>query len=440
MKTIDLLISASRVLPMEPDSGELAEHAVAIDQGHIVEVLPTAQALQQYEAAVHIQRPGHALLPGLVNAHTHAPMNLMRGLADDLPLMDWLQNHIWPTEAQWVSPEFVRDGTRLAMAEMLRSGTTCFNEMYFFPDEVGRAAVEAGMRASLGLIVIDFPTAWAQTGEEYLHKGLEVFDQQVKNHPLLSAALAPHAPYTVSDEPLRQIMMYAEKLDIPVHMHVHETAHEVEQSLEQFGKRPIARLNELGVISPYLMAVHMTQLNDEEIRLLADNNAKVVHCPESNLKLASGFCPVSRLQEAGVCVALGTDGAASNNDLNMFGEMQTAALLAKGVSGNASALPAYQALEMATLKGAQALGLEETCGSLKAGKAADMITVKLDELETQPLYHAVSQLVYASGREQVQDVWVAGKHLLNGRKLTTLDEEALLQSAQRWAKRLLPKD
>ena len=364
-------------------------------------------------------------------------MTLMRWLADDLPLMEWLQEHIWPAEQQWVGKEFVYDGTLHACAEMLRGGTTCFNDMYFFPEETVRAVEQAGMRACVGLIMIDFPTPWAQTPDEYLSKGIALHDQ-LRGNSLIRTAFAPHAPYTVSDEPLQRIATYAEELDIPVHMHVHETAHEVEESLNNTGKRPLQRLDELGLINPHLLAVHMTQLNQEEIAHLAEAGVHVVHCPESNLKLASGFCPVQELARAGVNLCLGTDGAASNNDLDMFSEMRTAALLAKAVAGDASALPAEAVLRMATINGARALGLEQEIGSLETGKSADIIAVDLGTLESQPVYHPASQLVYTAGRDQVTDVWVAGRQLLKERELTTIDPNAVLERAQQWQQRLIP--
>jgi 5-methylthioadenosine/S-adenosylhomocysteine deaminase len=437
MKNIDTLIHASWVIPVEPMGVVLDDHSIAIQDGQIIDILPHQEATARYQAEHLVERPGHLLMPGLVNCHTHAAMSLMRGLADDLPLMTWLNDHIWPTEGQWVSPDFVRDGSRLAMAEMLRGGTTCFNDMYFFPDEVARQAEHAGIRAVVGLIVIDFPTAWAQDADEYINKGITLNDE-IKHSPLVHTAFAPHGPYTVSDGPLQKVVMYAEELDIPIHMHIHETADEVNGSLQQHGKRPLARLDELGLLGPRLLAVHMTQLEEGEIARLAETNSSVVHCPESNLKLASGFCPVQQLIDAGVNVALGTDGAASNNDLDMFGEMRTAALLAKGVAGSASAVPAAEALAMATINGARALGLEAVCGSLSIGKAADIVAVKMDDLETQPLYHAISQLVYATGRDKVNDVWVAGHHLLKERQLTTLDEHAILQSTRRWREKIAP--
>jgi 5-methylthioadenosine/S-adenosylhomocysteine deaminase len=362
-------------------------------------------------------------------------MSLLRGLADDLHLMDWLQHHIWPAEGRWVNEEFVHDGTELAIAEMLRGGTTCFNDMYFFPEVTARVAANAGMRATVGLILIDFPTAYAADPDEYLTKGLALHDAY-RSHPLIHTAFAPHAPYSVSDAPLDRVRILADELDIPIHMHIHETAHEVEQAVQQSGQRPLARLNALGVVSPALLAVHMTQLTDDEITLCAANSVSVLHCPESNLKLASGFCPVHKLLQAGINVALGTDGAASNNDLDMLGELRSAALLAKAVSGDASAVPAYQALRMATLNGAIALGLGEQIGSLVPGKWADICAVRLDDIEATPLYHPLSQLVYASSRHQVSDVWVAGEHLLKERALTRMDEADILRRTRIWQARI----
>jgi 5-methylthioadenosine/S-adenosylhomocysteine deaminase len=431
LKNIDTLIHARWVIPVEPANTVLEDHAIAVHDGRILDVLPGIEANKKYTAEVAHQLENHALIPGLVNAHTHAAMSLFRGLADDMPLMDWLQDHIWPAEEKWVNAEFVADGTHLAIAEMLRSGTTCFNDMYFFPDETARISDNAGMRAVVGLIILDVPTVWAANPDEYLHKGIEVHDNY-RHNPLITTAFAPHAPYTVSDEPLQRVMTYAEEMDIPVHMHVHETAHEVVEAEDNTGQRPLTRLEQLGLVSPRLMAVHMTQLADEEVEHLATRGAHVVHCPESNMKLASGLCPVQQLLDAGVNVALGTDGAASNNDLDMFGEMRSAAMLGKIVARNASAVNATQVLHMATLGGAKALGLDSIIGSLEAGKAADITAVDLGMLETQPLFNPISQLVYAAGREQVSNVWVAGQHLLKDRALTTLDEASIINKAQQW--------
>ena len=431
MQTIDTLINARWVIPVEPDGKTLDHHSIAVHGGKIIEVLPTANAAKKYRATETIDLPHHALIPGLVNAHTHAAMSLFRGLADDLPLMDWLNHHIWPAEAKWVSPDFVRDGTELAIAEMLKSGTTCFSDMYFFPDVTARVCHDAGMRACIGLIMIDFPSAWAQNSDEYLHKGLKLHDE-LRNSELVSTAFAPHAPYTVSDAPFEKIRMYADELDIPIHMHVHETAHEVDAGMKQYGMRPLARLVNLGILGPRLIAVHMTQLLPAEIELLAQANVSVVHCPESNLKLASGFCPVQTLLKAKVNVALGTDGAASNNNLDMLEEMRIAALLAKGASQDATAVPAHTALRMATLNGAKALGIEARTGSLTAGKAADIAAIDLSAISSQPVYDPVSQIVYTATRDQVSDVWVNGRHLLAKHQLTSLDEAALRDKAAVW--------
>lgn len=431
---IDTLITAKWVIPVEPHGLVYQDYAVAIHEGRLLELLPSKEA-DRYQPTSRIDLAHHALLPGLINAHGHAAMSLMRGIADDLPLMEWLNGHIWPAEQKYVNADFVYDGSLLACAEMLRGGTTCFNDMYFFPEETARAAEHAGMRAVVGLIVINFPSAWAQNAEEYISKGIELHDQ-LRNNLLVHTAFAPHAPYTVADAPLEHIRTLAEELDIPIHMHVHETAHEVDESEKELRLRPLARLEQLGLLAPHLVSVHMTQLTDNEIARYASHGGHIVHCPESNLKLASGFCPVHKLLQAGVNVALGTDGAASNNDLDMFGEMHTAALLAKAVAGDASAVPAETVLRMATINGARALGLEQEIGSLEAGKAADLIAVDLAGIETEPLYNPVSQLVYACGRERVTDVWVAGKHVLKDRELTKLDTAAILDKTRSWHHKL----
>jgi 5-methylthioadenosine/S-adenosylhomocysteine deaminase len=431
MISVDTLIQARWVIPIEPAGVAHEHHAIAVRDGDIVEIGPAETLRSRYQAREFVELPHHAVLPGFVNAHTHAAMTLLRGLADDLPLMEWLNQHIWPAEGKWVGPEFVRDGVSLAIAEMLRGGTTCFNDMYFFPEDAARVIKDSGMRACVGLILIDFPSAYASHADEYLSKGLRLHDD-LRGHGLITVAFAPHAPYTVSDEPLARIRTLSDELDLPVHMHVHETQHEVEQALATGGKRPLARLQALGLVSPRLLAVHATQLLPTEIALLAETGAHVIHCPESNLKLASGICPVTALLKAGVNVALGTDGAASNNDLDMLGELRTAALLAKGASGDATAVPAATALRMATLNGAKALGLDDRIGSLLAGKAADLIALDLSGVALQPVYDPISQIVYAATRDQVTDVWVAGRRLLHQRRLTTLDEPLLLGSAAAW--------
>lgn len=435
MEPVNTLINARWIIPVEPGDAVYDHHSLAIKNGRIHAIVPHSEARQRFDAELTLELDQHALIPGLINTHTHAAMSLFRGLADDLPLMDWLNNHIWPAEGTWVGPQFVHEGTQLAIAEMLRGGITCFNDMYFFPDETARAAADAQMRAAVGMILIDFPTSWASHAQEYIEKGLALRDQY-KSHPLISTVFAPHAPYTVSDGPLEHMRILADQLNVQIHMHVHETAFEVQQAQQTLGERPLARLEKLGFLTPQLMAVHMTQLTDEEIEACARAGVSVVHCPESNLKLASGFCPVHKLWAAGVNVALGTDGAASNNDLDMFSEMRTAALLAKAVAQEASALPAAAALRMATLNGAKALCIDDETGSLEPGKAADVVAVRLGDIETQPLYHPVSQLVYATGRDKVSDVWIAGRHVLKERALTTLDEGELKEKAAAWQQKI----
>jgi 5-methylthioadenosine/S-adenosylhomocysteine deaminase len=434
-QSIDLLISARWVIPIEPHGVVLEDHAIAVDGGAIVAVLPKIEADRAFAPRERVELAEHALIPGLVNAHTHSPMTLMRGLADDLPLMTWLREHIWPAEAKVMSADFVRDGGELAIAEMLRGGTTTCNENYFFPDAFAHACIRTGFRAVLGLPIVEFPSPWAASADEYFDRALAVHDE-FRDHALLACAFGPHAPYTVSDGSFERIRTLADQLDIPVHLHLHETAQEVEDARREYGARPFARMRGLGLVNDRLIAVHMTQLTDAEIATCAEAGVSVVHCPESNLKLASGFCPAEKLRRAGVNVALGTDGCASNNDLDMFGEMRTAALLAKGVANDASAFDAAFALRAATLNGARTLGLADRIGSIEAGKQADLAAVRLDELETQPLYHATSQLVYAASRRQVSDVWIAGRRKLCEGALVDMDMDSLRIRTARWRERI----
>jgi len=435
MDAVDLIIEAGWVIPIEPHGVAWPDHAVAVTADRIVAVGPRAEITARYQAREHLRRPDAILLPGLINAHTHNPMSLLRGVADDLPLHEWLTRHIWPIEGAVIGPEFVADGIALAVAEMIRGGTTCANENYFFPDVIAASYARLGFRATVGLPIIEFPTAWAKSADEYFDRALEVHDQY-RDHALIRTAFAPHAPYTVSDASFSRIRVLADQLDLPVHCHVHETAQEISDSVKQHGVRPIARLEGLGLINRQLIAVHMTQLTPHEIALCAEHGVSVAHCPESNLKLASGFCPAEALRRAGVNLALGTDGCASNNDLDMLGELRTAALLAKGVAQDAAALAAPDALRMATLGAAQALGREQAIGSIEAGKQADLICVRLDRLEAQPCFEPISQLVYATGRHQVQDVWIAGRRKLADGALVDIDEAALIANAKAWQARI----
>lgn len=434
-KKADLAVAARWIVPVEPAGVVLENHALVITGDRLAALMPQQEVAQAFDVAETIVRPDHVLLPGLVNAHTHAAMTLLRGLADDLPLGQWLAEHIWPAENRWAGTEFVRDGTRLALLEMARGGITCFNDMYYFPDVVADLAVEHGMRAAVGMIVIEQPTPWAATVDEYFSKGLAVHDQY-RDHPLIRVTFAPHAPYTVSDPTFSHLRLLADELDVPVHMHLHETRHEVEESVRLHGRRPLARLDALGLVASQLIGVHMTEVAPDEIALLAERNATVVHCPVSNQKLASGFCPVSRLLSGGVNVALGTDGAASNNRLDMLGEMRAAAVLAKAVAADSSALAAEQALAMATLNGARALGLDAEIGSLAPGKRADFICVDLKDPSTQPVHHVISQLVYAASSAQVTDTWVAGRRIVTDRRAVDMDENDIYERAEGWRARL----
>ncbi|WP_245675790.1 TRZ/ATZ family hydrolase [Halofilum ochraceum] len=431
----DTLLLPSWVVTVDEADRVLPGHAVAVRDGIIAAILPGEEAQRRWPDAETVDLTGHALMPGMVNAHTHAAMSLLRGLADDLPLMQWLQEHIWPAEGRWVDESFVHDGSGLAFAEMLRGGTTCLNDMYFFPEVTARLAEEIGMRAVVGMIVLDFPTQYADGPDQYFEKGLALHDRY-RSNAMIHTAFAPHAPYTVSDEPLERVRMYADELDVPIQMHVQETRGECDRAMADHGERPLARLERLGLLSPGFAAVHMTVAEDDEIEAFARTGASVIHCPESNLKLASGFAPVQRLQKAGINVALGTDGAASNNDLDMFGEMRTAALIAKAVAEDAEAVPADVALRMATINGARAIGLGEVTGSIEEGKAADLVAVDLTPLETRPIYDVVSQLVYATGRHQVSDVWIAGRPQVRNGQLVTLDPDDLANRTAAWQERI----
>lgn len=435
MKHIDQLIHARWIVPVEPDNKVLEHHSIAIHDGLIIAILAQEKARQRYSADHEHHLDKHCLIPGLINSHTHLAMSLFRGLADDLPLMTWLNDHIWPVEKKHLSDEFVEAGSALAIAECLRGGVTCINDMYFFPEATARVVDQSGIRAMLGMIVIDFPTTWAADATECLRKGQQLRDHY-RHHPRITTAYAPHAPYTVSDETLTTLASNAEEMDIPIHMHIHETADEVEQSIATYSMRPIERLDKLGLLSPRLLAVHMTQLNEQDITACKRAGVKIIHCPESNLKLASGFCPIGELHRRKINISIGTDGAASNNDLDMFSEMRSAALLAKAVSKDASAIPAHTALRMATLNGAKALGLETITGSLKKGKAADITAIDLSDLENQPLYDVISQLVYNTGRDKVSDVWVAGKQLLKNRRLLTMNKPDIMVRSQAWADKI----
>ncbi|MHB8247800.1 MAG: TRZ/ATZ family hydrolase [Acidithiobacillus sp.] len=435
---IDLLLHARWTIPIRP-RGVLHDHALAVHAGRILALGPAGDLARQYRAREHLHLDQHVLMPGLVNAHTHAAMTLLRGLADDLPLMTWLNRHIWPAEGRFVSAEFVRTGTQLAIAEMLRGGTTCFNDMYFFPEAAAQAAVEMGIRATVGHVIIDFPTPYAANAQDCLQQAVDLIPR-LQSLPRIRQSIAPHAPYTVGDAGLLGARDLAQGRQLPLHMHVHETAHEVEDALRRTGQRPLARLEALGLLEQRFLAVHMTQLDESDLQRCRDYVLRIAHCPESNLKLASGMAPVAALLAAGVQVGIGTDGAASNNDLDMLGELRSAALLAKGVSGDPTALPAWAALEAATLGSAGAAAWEDEIGSLEPGKAADCIAINLDHPATFPVYDPISQVAYCAGRDQVSHVWVAGRALVVNGRATAWDEKTLRRDARSWVKRIAEED
>jgi 5-methylthioadenosine/S-adenosylhomocysteine deaminase len=433
-RAVDLRIDARWIIPVEPP-GVLVDHALIVDAGRIAALAPSADADRVYAPRARVALSRHALIPGLVNAHTHTAMTLLRGIADDLPLKAWLEDHIWPREGRFVSPDFVHDGTLVGAAEMLRGGITCCNDMYFHPDAAARAYEEVGMRAMLGMPILDLPTPYAADADAYLQRGLAARDA-FKHSPRLSFSLAPHAPYTVGDATWASVVVYARQLDLVVQTHIAETLHEVEDARAATYETPLKRLDRLGATGPGFIAIHAVHVDARDIDLLAEQRCHVVHCPASNMKLASGIAPVAALLARDVNVALGTDGAASNNRLDVFSEMRLASLLAKVSTGDAAALPAADVLRMATLNGAAALGLDARVGSLVAGKEADLTAVRLADIETLPMYDPVSHLVHAAGREHVTDVWVAGERVVEDGRVATLDTDALARRAHAWQERL----
>jgi 5-methylthioadenosine/S-adenosylhomocysteine deaminase len=434
---VDSIIYASYIIPVVPKGDILTDHSIVVDKGKILAILPQKNCEEYYYSSDVQILKSHVIMPGLINAHGHAAMTLFRGLADDLPLMEWLNDHIWPAEGKWVSEEFVYDGTKLAIAEMIRSGTSCFSDMYFFPEMAAKAAVEMGIRAQLCCPILDFPTAWGSGPDEYITKTLALHEYY-KDSDNIQIAFGPHAPYTISDTPLAEIKKLAIERKIQVQIHLHETQFEIDEALQHSGMRPIQRLKNIGLISKdlSLQCVHMTALNDQDIETLQNSNVHVIHCPESNLKLASGFCETDKLLKKNINVALGTDGAASNNDLDMFGEMRTAALIAKPIAKDASAFDAITAIEAATINGAKALGIEHITGSLETGKSADFIAIDLNKLNSRPSYNIHSDIVYSINSRQVSDHWIQGKQLLKNSEFSNIDEPAILKNVQDWVQKI----
>lgn len=417
------------LLTMKPGEPVQTGQAVLLEGERIAAVGAAADLMAQYPNATRVELPEHVLMPGLINSHTHSAMSLLRGVADDLGLMDWLNNHIWPLEKQWVSHEWTRLGSLFSAAEALRGGVTTLNDMYFFPEAMAEAALQAGIRAAVSINVIDFPTGYGSGPDDYIAKGLKAYER-FKGEKLLQFTSSPHAPYTVSDENFVKLRDLAEKYDMVMHCHIHETLDEVNGGMQQHGVRPLARLEKLGLMNERMIAVHMVHLTDDEIAMLAKNKVHIAHNASSNLKLASGIARVADLDAAGVNVALGTDGAASNNRQDMFEEIRQAALLAKGSTGQPTVLNARRALEMATIGGAKALGREADLGSIEVGKLADVIAVDLSAPECRPVYHPDAQLVYVAAREHVSDVWVQGERVLKQRQLTRFNLSQVLAEVE----------
>lgn len=434
-RSVSYIIHARWIVPVIPSDVVHENHALVIDKDQILDLLPSGAANDKYQAETQYDLEDHVVIPGLVNTHGHAAMTLLRGYADDKDLMDWLNNHIWPVEGEFVDSRFVEDGTSLAIAEMIRTGTTCAADTYFFPEASARTFQNHHFRAQVCMPVVKFSNAWASDEESHIHKGLDVHDEY-RSSDLITTAFAPHSPYTVTDSAFSKILTYSEELQIPIHLHLHETASEVEESMRNLGKRPLQRMDELNILSPALQAVHMTQLSEDEMDLLALNNVQVAHCPESNLKLASGFCRVEKLKAKGINVGLGTDGAASNNNLDMLEEMRTATLMAKALSLNATSLNATDTLAMATIDGARLLGLDDRIGSLEPGKLADVTVVDMSDVSLQPVYHPVSQLIYTTTGHQVSHVWINGRLMLDNMRYTELDPLRLYGVANEWKQKI----
>ncbi|MDC0127282.1 TRZ/ATZ family hydrolase [Methylophilaceae bacterium] len=434
-KNVSAIISASWIFTSGPEDQLLSDYAVVIENDKIIDLVSQKKVFDEYEANNNYQLNNHILIPGLINAHTHSAMSLFKGFADDLPLQDWLNNHIWPAEKEFVNSSFVKDGSILALSEMIKSGVTTFNDMYFFPDATAEAAKELEVRGNIGLVVLDFPTNYATDPEDYLVKGFE-FRDKWRNEELITTSIAPHAPYSVSDEAFSLINTYSEELGINIHTHLHETQWEIEDSIDKYGITPIQRLNNLGIIGPSLVAAHCVHLNDQDMAILAKNKVNIVHNPSSNMKLGSGIADVAKMLKQNLNVSLGTDSSASNNRLDIMEEMRLAALISKGSSMLPESIPAKEAIKMATINGAKALGLDSEIGSIEKNKKADLVAIDLSTIENQPLYDPLTTFVYSSSRSDVSYVWINGKIKLMDKKLINMDEERIIQLAKKWQRKL----
>jgi len=434
-KNASIIISASWIFTSNSEGELLSDYSIVIEDNKIIDLVPQSKVFDEYVASDIYELTDHILIPGLINTHTHAAMSLFKGFSDDLPLQDWLSNHIWPAEKKFVSSSFVKDGSVLALAEMIKSGITTFNDMYFFPDATAEAAKELGVRGNIGLVVLDFPTNYAADPEDYLLKGFD-FRDKWRNEELITTCIAPHAPYSVSDEAFTLINTFAEELNINIHTHLHETQWEINESIEKYGVTPVQRLNNLGIIGPSLMAAHCVHLNNQDIAILAKNKVNIIHNPSSNMKLGSGFSDTSKMLKQNLNISLGTDGSASNNRLDVMEEMRLAALLIKGSTQSPELLPAKEAIKMATINGAKALGLDSEIGSIEINKKADLVAINLNSIENQPVYNPLATLVYSSSRSDISYVWINGEIKLKDKNLVKIDEDRIIQLAKKWQRKL----
>lgn len=432
MKIVDLIVNARWILPIAPENKILENYALIIKDHKIIDLLAQEKVSDIYQAETVINKDHHVLMPGLINAHTHLAMSYYKGVGSDLPLNQWLSDYIWPSESATVSAEYVYDATKHALVECLRSGVSCVNDLYFYMNDVASALSEAGMRGRLAHCIFNFETPWAKSVESSFEQAENLINN-LKNNQLISVAIGPHSPYAVDDQMMQRVIQLSKIHNLPIHIHLHETKKEVDDYKEKYGVSPIVRFFEKGWLNEKTIGIHLTQLDEKDIDCIVKSKMKVVHCPESNMKLASGISPIQKLLDLGVTVAIGTDGSASNNDIDMISEMKSASFLSKIATGNPESISAKKALEMATINGAKALGFESEIGSLEIGKSADFIAIDFNYPETLPVYDPFAQIVYAASRNQVSDVWVNGKCLMDQYKLLTINNDGLNQNQNKWS-------
>lgn len=436
MQSVDFILCGDYILTMNDYMDVITDGAIAVDGDRIVDLDKKTEILRKYTSKRTVEGRNRVLLPGLINTHTHAAMVYFRGLADDLPLKEWLEGHIWPAENHWLGPEFISDATELACLEMLKAGITTYNDMYFFGSSAALSAKKIGMRAVLGAGILDFPSASAKNAEEYLLNA-ENFSKEWKGDELIIPSIAPHAVYTCSSETFKKAKRLAERLGLYLHIHLSETEWEVKDSLSRFGKRPVEYLYDIGFLDSNVLAAHCVWLSDNEINIISEMKVGVSHCIESNLKLASGIAPVVKLINSNVKVSFGTDSAASNNDLNILGEMSTASKVHKAINNDPTVLDSKTVVKMATRWAAEVLGISDKIGTIEKGKIADVISINLKSPHLVPLYDIYSHIVYAAQPSDIEMVMVNGKMVVNNGRLLTADEDEILSKALRWGERIM---